>query len=141
MFGFVEKDQYTSNASVRSNTTAGSLATSDILQQPSNGYPGSPPTGPYSVIVIPPLDNTTAPVTYTLTVNSANLVVGDVVVIIFSVVVPAGANAVTINLPANIYSSFGDNPGTPTMDITEYSQFDLRLLYNGSKFINTFEFC
>lgn len=141
MFGTIAKDQYVSNVSIRSNTTAGSLATSSILQPPSNGYPANPPQGPYSVIKYPPFNNTTAAVTFTLTVDSTNLSTGDIVVILFSVVVPGGANTVEVDLPANVYSSFNGSPGITTMDITQFSQFNLTLLYDGSKFINTFEFC
>jgi hypothetical protein len=140
MFGTIAKDQYVSNVSIRSNTTAGSLATESILQPPSNGYPGNPPQGPYSVIKYPPFDNTAAPVTYTLTVDSTNLSTGDMVVILFSIVNPGG-NAVIVDLPANVYSSFTNTPGILNLDLTQYGQFNFTLLYNGSKFINTFEFC
>lgn len=140
MFGTVAKDQYVSNASVKSNTTAGILDTSSIIQDPSTGYPGNPPVGPYSVITIPKFDNSKDPVIYKLTVDSSNLTLGDIVVVLFSNTTPAG-ETVTVTLPTNIYTSFNNTPGNPELTLTPYSQFAFTLLFNGSIFVNTFEFC
>lgn len=145
MFGVVEKDNLFSNVRVEAHTTAGRLSTTPIiigqnyLSFPNTSTPVTVPSGPYSVIDLGTLDNSNGPVVYNLAVNSSNLVVGDAVVLIFRVADP-GANPVTIVLPPNVLSSFGNDIYASEIDVTSYLYYNLELLFDGSFLLNTFEF-
>lgn len=144
MFGVVEKDNLFSNMRIEAQTTAGMLSTPRIIGQnyvsfPNTSTPVTVPAGPYSVIDLGTLDNSSSPVVYNLTVDSSNLVVGDMVVLVFRVAVP-GANAVTIILPPNVLSSFGYEIYASELNITDYLYYNLELLFDGSFLLNTFEF-
>lgn len=135
MFGLVDKDFQFTNLKIDAQTTAGKLSASNIVGQV---YP-STPIGPYSVINIDTFDNTINPVSYTLSLDSSNLNVGDMVMVLFKVAQPDG-NDVIINLPSNIYFSYSFITNTTSFNIKEYPYFNIPLLFNGSIFVSTFEF-
>jgi hypothetical protein len=145
MFGVLEKDNLFSNVRIEAQTTAGKLSTPLIIGQNYVSYPNTStpnltvPVGPYSVIDLGTLDNSSSPVAYNLAVDSSNLVVGDMVVLVFRVAVPE-ANAVTIILPPNVLSTFGNEVYASELDITNYLYYNLELLFDGSFLLNTFEF-
>ena len=137
MFGLVEKDIFLSNTTISGNTVAGKLTVPNVIYPISPDYPATP-IGPYSVITIPPLGSTIAPVTYNLVVDSTNSVIGDQVVFLFSTF---GDQTITVNLPTNVYYTWQNNPtGVASFTITAGQPYNLPLIWQGTKFINTFEF-
>lgn len=137
MFGLVEKDIFLSNSTISGQTVAGKLIVPNVIYPISQDYPAVP-IGPYSVITIPPLGSTTAPVTYNLTVDSTNSEIGDQVIILFDTF---GDQTITVNLPANVYYTWlGNTLGATSFTITAGQPYNLPLLWQGTKFINTFEF-
>jgi len=137
MFGLVEKDIFLSNSTISGQTVAGKLIVPNVIYPISQDYPAVP-IGHYSVITIPPLGSTTAPVTYNLTVDSTNSEIGDQVIILFDTF---GDQTITVNLPANVnYTWMGNTLGATSFTITAGQPYNLPLLWQGTKFINTFEF-
>ena len=135
MFGIVQKDNSFSNVTISSTSSTGNLSSPAVIQPISPGYP-STPTGPYSVMTHI-LDNTNDPVNYNLTVDSTNSVLGDTVTYIFKALVPFGPNAATVNLPINVFLLYTQTE----IVVSDYLQYNLTLLYNGTLYLNTFESC
>jgi len=137
MFGLIEKDTFSSNSTISGHTVAGKLIAPNVNYPISPDYPDVP-IGPYSVITIPPLGSTTAPITYTLIVDSTNLNIGDQVIILFDTF---GDQTITVNVPANVYYTWrGNTIGSTSFTITAGQPYNLPLLWQGESFINTFEF-
>ena len=135
MFGVTEQDYFLSNARVRGITTAGKLTIGDT---PYNSRE-------YSVIGPILLDNSINPVEYNLVIPPMPRIAGDVVMVLFRIANVSGVNPgpqAIVKLPSNVYCSWDNEPAySKELNMSYYEQVQLQLIYNGSVFVNTFEFC
>lgn len=126
MFGIVARDNYANNISINDNLVVGGKVTTEYITQPTR-----------KITTVPPLDNTTAVVNYTLQLDSSESVLGDIAIVFFKVVDPAGTNSVNISFGNNIYvTKCGDPiPLTSSLDILGFSDFAMLLTFDGEYFV------
>jgi len=133
MFGIVARDQYASNVSTSGSLVVGGKVTTEYISQPTR-----------TIITVPQLDNTSAPVSYQLLLDSSKSVFGDQAIVFFSVVVPGGANEVKLTFGNNIYVTRCGGPlGPPNFgfDISGFSDFAMLFTFDGEYFVQCNESC
>ena len=128
MFGVVPRD------------TAGKcLAVSDHLNVNGNVYVANNTIPNRRVITVPTLDNSGAPVSYTLVIDSSSSKIGDVVIVFFTVADILGEEA-TVIFPENLCVTEGTSPIT-SLDIHTFPRFAMYFEFDGEVFIQSMESC
>lgn len=128
MFGIVPRD-----------SAGKSMAVSDHLTVNGNVYVANNTIPNRRVITVPTLDNSSAPVSYTLVIDSSSSKIGDIVIVFFTVL-DVEANEANVVFPENLCVTEGTSPIT-SLDIHTFPRFAMYFEFDGEVFIQSMESC